>query len=119
MTQQPTTTTAPTWEAAIYCGLRPGYQPALHAPAVAERVCRAFCDRVGLCVTVTPTTFVYTGGEEPGVRVGLVNYPRFPAEPGDLEARTLELAGLLKEALDQLRVTAVMPRVTVTLGDLN
>lgn len=42
----------------------------------ARDLCRAFCDEEGLCVTVTPTTYVYTGGEEDGVIVGLINYPR-------------------------------------------
>jgi hypothetical protein len=31
-----------------------------------ESVCRKFCER-GMCVTVTPTTYIYTGGSEGGV----------------------------------------------------
>ncbi len=114
-----TVTPAPTWTAQIYCGLRPGYTPSLHSPRVPLRVCQEYCDRVNLCVTVTPTTFLYTGGSEPGVIVGLINYPRFPAEPAALKARDLELAGLLKQRLGQLRVTVVMPDETVTLGGLS
>jgi hypothetical protein len=38
----------------------------------------------GLCVTVTPTHFIYAGGEETGFVVGLVNYPRFPNTPQEL-----------------------------------
>ena len=34
----------------------------------------------GLCVTVTPTKYIYTGGEETGVEIGLINYPRFSTE---------------------------------------
>lgn len=44
----------------------------------AREICRAYCDEVGYCVTVTPTSYVYTGGEESGFIVGLINYPRFP-----------------------------------------
>lgn len=29
----------------------------------AKQVCRDFCLAVGLCVTVTPTTFIYSGGK--------------------------------------------------------
>ncbi|HEY7823728.1 MAG TPA: hypothetical protein VIG24_12880 [Acidimicrobiia bacterium] len=39
-----------------------------------------YCDAVGLCVSITSTRFVYTGGWEMGFRVGLRNYPRFPCE---------------------------------------
>lgn len=35
-------------------------------PDAARRICRNFCDEEGLCVTVTPTTYVYTGGDENG-----------------------------------------------------
>jgi hypothetical protein len=44
----------------------------------AKQVCRAVCHDEGLCVTIDPTHFIYTGGEEAGFVVGLINYPRFP-----------------------------------------
>jgi hypothetical protein len=47
----------------------------------AKRWLRRECYERGLCVTVTPTTFIYTGGEEAGVAIGFVNYPRFPSAP--------------------------------------
>lgn len=39
----------------------------------AKHILRAECLREGLCVTVEPTTFIYTGGEEAGYVVGLLN----------------------------------------------
>lgn len=53
---------------------------------------RAYCYRKGACFTVTPTRFIYTGGEEDGFAIGLVNYPRFPCTPAELTARAKELA---------------------------
>lgn len=47
---------------------------------VAKQILRKECMREGLCVTIEPTLFIYTGGEETGYRVGLLNYPRFPIE---------------------------------------
>jgi hypothetical protein len=47
--------------------------------------------REGLCVTIEPTTYMYTGGEEAGYVVGLVNYPRFPLEPAALVDRGRDL----------------------------
>lgn len=56
----------------------------------AKQVLRSMCLRVGLCVTIDPTLFIYTGGEEAGYVVGLLNYPRFPATPAEIDARARE-----------------------------
>lgn len=63
--------------------------------------CRVFCDSVGLCVTVTPTTYVYSGGAEVGVIVGLINYPRFPGTPEALNEVAERLARVLLDELEQ------------------
>lgn len=67
-----------TYTATIYAGLREGYGNVIHPLDDALAVCQRYCDRVGLGVTVTATTFVYTSGREPGCAVGLIHYPRFP-----------------------------------------
>lgn len=68
--------------------------------AVARQVCREFCTS-GFCVSVSPVDFIYTGGEESGVKIHLINYPRFPAEPEALWAKAIELADLLRARLFQ------------------
>lgn len=73
----------------------------------ARRVCRDFCYSEGLCVTVEPVEFIYTGASETGVRVGLINYPRFPAEPAAIWAQAWTLAELLMQALAQHSFTIV------------
>lgn len=50
----------------------------------AKQVCREYVNEVGLCVTVEPVEFIYTKGQESGVRVGLKAYPRFPKEDAEL-----------------------------------
>ena len=57
-----------------------------------EEECRHECLRDGLCVTVDPTRFIYTGGEETGAVVGLINYPRFPTTKKELWKRAHALA---------------------------
>ena len=52
--------------------------------AEARRICRAYCMEVGLCVHVADWDFIYTGGAERGVRVGLINYPRFRTTENEL-----------------------------------
>jgi len=78
----------------------------------ARDVCRAFCDEEGLCVTVTPTAYVYTGGEEAGIIVGLINYPRFPTEPADILTTAKLLALELMHKLEQESVSVQAPDET-------
>ena len=59
---------------------------------VARKVCHDFCDELGWCVTVTPTTYVYRGREEAGFIVGAINYARFPAPLARAEATMRLLA---------------------------
>lgn len=80
--------------------------------AVARQICREFCMR-GLCVTVEPTEFIYTGGAETGVRIGLVNYPRFPSEPADLLIEARQLADDLRQGLSQHSWLIVTPNETI------
>lgn len=67
----------------------------------AKQVIREECFRVGLCVTIEPTTYIYTGGEEPGFVVGLLNYPRFPTTPEALGTRARDLMLKLLDATYQ------------------
>lgn len=82
-------------------------------PLEAETICLDYCDRVGFCVTVTETTYCYTGGEEAGVIVGLINYPRFPSTPAAIWARAEELAAELCDRLRQQSYTIQAPDKTV------
>lgn len=78
----------------------------------AREICRAYCDEIGFCVTVTATTYIYTDGEEAGVIVGLINYPRFPAEPVHIEACAIELGMNLRDELGQESFSVQTPTTT-------
>lgn len=110
-----------TFTATIYVGLRVGRtadpNPRYHTVDEVTFLCRAYCDAMGLCVTVTPTTFIYKMGIEPGVAVGLINYPRFPAFFDDIKANAIHLAELLKVNLEQMVVSIVCPDETIMLAD--
>lgn len=79
---------------------------------VAKQVCREECMAKGLCVTVEPTTFIYTGGEEAGYVVGLINYPRFPSTPEELDARGWALVRKLMERTYQHSALVMTPERT-------
>jgi hypothetical protein len=80
--------------------------------AVAEHVIRKSCLEEGLCVTIEPTKFIYTGGEETGVVVGLINYPRFPSDPIQIRKRAESLACVLLDQLHQHSVLIMDPTET-------
>jgi ferredoxin len=111
----------PTFTATIYVGFRSVRTDAptftLHTIDEARAICQAYCNAVGLCVTLTPTEFVYTDGGEPGVIVGLINYPRFSSTPEAIRKHALTLAERLRVGLGQWRVSVVMPGETVMLGE--
>ena len=67
----------------------------------AKQIVRLFCKERPCCVTVTPTTFIYDGGEESGFVVGFRNYPRFPADDHAMRGAADELASRLRLALGQ------------------
>lgn len=79
----------------------------------AKQICRAYCFDVGLCVTVEPVAYIYTGGEEAGVRVGLINYPRFPSTEPELFAKAEGLASRLLEGMHQHSYSIAGPAETV------
>lgn len=77
--------------------------------AQAKQVCREYCFAVGLCIHVEPVDFIYTGGEEAGFKVGLVNYPRFPSDSDALRAKAFNLADMLQVRLCQHSYLVVGP----------
>lgn len=84
--------------------------------AKAREACRDFCDEVGLCVTVEPTDYIYTGGNTEGVRVGLINYGRFPATPDAITYKAELLARRLIVDLHQDSASIVATDRTVWLS---
>lgn len=97
----------PTYTATIYVG--GSYTTALE-------VCGRFCIDVEWCVTVEPLQYVWTHGGESGVRVGLINYGRFPAEPSRIWEVAEDLAVRLIEGLHQQTASIVAIDRTVWLS---
>ena len=106
-----------TYAVQIFVGLRVGYSERLHTLQEAEAICQEYVDLKSLCVTVTPTKYIYKNGSEPGIIVGLIRYPRFPREVHSINDMAMALAELLRQRLEQQRVTVMFPDRTVLLGD--
>lgn len=80
----------------------------------AKRILRSECypPNEGLCVTIDPTTFIYSGGEESGFVAGFLNYPRFPTTPERLFERATAIAATLVIELCQWSALLVAPDKT-------
>jgi hypothetical protein len=104
-----------TFTAQIYVGLREQYTDAVFPIQKIEWLCQNYVNEIGWCVTVTPTTFFYKNGSEPGAIVGSIDYPRFPITKTDFKNRVMKLAGDLLVELKQLRVSIVFPDETIML----
>lgn len=79
---------------------------------IAKQVIREDALRQGICVTIEPTLYMYTGGEEHGYVVGLLNYPRFPLSVDELNERGRMLLRRLLQATHQQSALMMTPDVT-------
>lgn len=93
----------------IWVGLREAYTDVIRPIEVVELIVDKFVNDVKDCVTITKTDFRYVDGNEPGVVIGWINYPRFPRTPSEITERALELARTLMYELGQLRVSVTTP----------
>ena len=101
-----------TYEVKIYLGLQEGYEGSMHNAKAVEDCIEKYCE-CGFCVTVTPLRFIYTGGKENGVMIGIINYPRFPKEESELDLHAIALADKLMKEFKQYRCSIVFPDDTV------
>jgi MinD superfamily P-loop ATPase len=52
-----------TFFAKICVGFREGYTQKVHSLEEVYTICSEYCNKIGLCVSVTPTQFIYSRGE--------------------------------------------------------
>lgn len=131
--------TVNTFWANIFVGLKNVETGVIHRLDKARELCSNYVNSVGLCVTFTSTEYIYSTSPlvnmkepesvvglfregytaEPGFIVGLINYPRFPAESKKIREQALVLAHILKKSMEQHRVTIMFPDETVMLGEVD
>ena len=61
----------------------------------------------GACVSISEEEYIYTMGNETGIVVNIINYPRFPKTDLELLGEAFEIAHLLIEKLHQGSCTVV------------
>lgn len=78
---------------------------------------RSWCTEKGDCWAVTRCEYVYTGGQEAGVQVTRIEYPRFPTRSGiDLQNHAEEMAEFLMLRLHQKSCSVVGPVDSIFLS---
>ncbi len=93
----------------VWCGLKERDTEVLHTIEEVNAICQKFVDEVGECVSVTPTEFIYTKGNENGVVIGFIQYPRFPRKKKQIKKRAIQLGTMLIFELNQYKVTVTTP----------
>jgi len=106
--------TCPAYRVDIFVGSKRGYKDSTDDDLakyyeMIQRTCQEFCDDVGLCVHIEKVDYVYTQGSEPGVKVVLINYPRFPKATSTIDQLARTLASELLIQSHQERVTVITP----------
>lgn len=95
----------------------PTYNVEIHMAgdiALAGQIIQRYAADNGMCVTLSPQSYIYTGGREEGFRVGFINYPRFPAEHTDqIFDKAKDIAALLMLELGQHSYSIVTPLETI------
>lgn len=67
----------------------------------------------GLCVTIEKLEYIYAGGVEEGVRIGLIQYPPFPEAIISIRNKMMSIGYKIAELNAQWSFTIVMPDITV------
>lgn len=99
----------------IHVGLREGYSNVIHHYEEVLDICQDYCDKVLLCVSVQKVDYIYTDGRDPGAKVTIINYPRFPTEYSELVDHAHKIANILLKRLGQNRVSIVTPEKTIMI----
>jgi len=81
--------------------------------AIAEQEIREIGYQRGLCLTIHPTKYIYSGGEETGFVIGQIQYPRFMADEKHLKSDLIKIAQQIAYKCCQKSFTIVMPKETL------
>lgn len=103
----------------IWVGLKEQYTDKIHTLDDVRKICDEFVNEVKDCITITPTEFRYVKGNENGVIIGYIQYPRFPRSEHDIKCRALMLGYKLMHELRQYRVTVTTPYKSYMLKNEN
>ncbi len=90
----------------IYISMSPGYaSEAYYSKEYVEELIGEYVNEHMFAVNLQDTKFIYPGGSEDGLKIGLIQYPRFPATEETILQNAIKLAEHLMSKLNQFRCT--------------
>jgi hypothetical protein len=104
-----------TYQVTIYLGLEWTKKNKTFTYKDVKQEIQSFIDIAKFGVTLKETEFMYPGGREKGVEIGLINYPRFPLAEEEIKENAFKLAQFLLETYHQMRLSIVCSDKTYTL----
>lgn len=72
----------------------------------------------GMCVSIHPQSYIYSGGREEGFLIRFINYPRFPQEPKQIIAQAEQLADWLSKHIGQYSWSITTPDETIYYSEI-
>ncbi len=112
-----TTTYATRYQAQIFIGLKNRLTGKTATYKTLHKYITRACKQLPLCVSVTPTIYIYPTGQEQGAIIGIINYPRFPESNSELSKKVDILALQLLFDLKQCRISYITPAGVVMLSN--
>ena len=79
---------------------------------VAKQLLQKYVE-TGFCVSVTKVDYIYKYGQESGIKVTLINYPRFPKTSEELKEKAIDIGNYLMYSLSQGSFTVTGPTETI------
>jgi len=104
-----------TYEIKIYVGLKEHYDGIVHDSKEVKKLLFNYVNVDKIALSITELSFVYPVGGEPGVMIGIINYPRYPLKEEELRAKAFKIAKLCMNEFHQERVSIVTRNKTYTL----
>jgi hypothetical protein len=105
--------TVRTYYAEIYFGTKEGYEGDVASERFVYSLLQDYVDKVGLGLFVQKGEFLYTKGNEPGYKVTIINYPRFPSTSEEIHKHAEAIVEILLRELKQYRITVCYPQVSM------
>lgn len=74
--------------------------------------------RRGMCVSIHPQSYIYSGGREEGFLVRFINYARFPQEPEVILKQAEQLADWIRDDIGQYSWSITTPDETIYYSEI-
>lgn len=74
--------------------------------------------RRGMCISIHPQSYIYSGGREEGFLIRFINYPRFPKESEEILKQAEELADWVRDHIGQYSWSITTPDETIWYSEI-